>query len=90
VAEKMTQVERLTRIETLLEQAVLQRNEDRDAMRKTIETMAADIKQIKDDVAADKAELATLKRSGGAFLAGAALAGGGIATGIGHFLGLIK
>lgn len=85
-----TQAERLTRIETLLEQAVTQRAEDRAAMKETIDEMARDIKQIKADIAEDKAELAALKKSGFAFLAGAAMAGGGIATGIGHFLGLLK
>lgn len=92
-----TQAERLTRIETLLEQAVIHRGEDRAAMREAIEQMAsdfkqvkADIEQIKKDIAEDKAELATLKKSGWAFLAGAAMAGGGLATAIGHFLGLLK
>lgn len=85
-----TQAERLTRIETLLEQAVTQRSEDRAAMKETIDEMARDIKQIKQDIADDKADLATLKKSGWAFLAGAAMAGGGLATGISHFLGLLK
>lgn len=85
-----TQAERLTRIEILLEQAVVNRAEDRAAMKEVIDEMASDIKQIKSDVAADKAELAALKNKGAGLLIGAALAGGGIATGIGHIIGLLK
>jgi endonuclease III len=72
----MTQSDRLTRIEVLLEAAVSQRVEDRDAMRKTIEEMASDVRQIKADLAADKAELAALKNKGFGLLLGAGLAGG--------------
>jgi uncharacterized protein involved in exopolysaccharide biosynthesis len=82
----MTQAERLTRIEVLLEAAVSQRVEDRDAMRAVIQDMATDIKQIKSDVSADKADLQALKNKGAGILVGVALAGGGIATGIGHFI----
>lgn len=77
-----TQAERLTRIEVLLEQAVSQRNEDRDAMRKTIDDMAADIREIKADLAKDKADLATLKDKGAGILIGVGLAGGAIGAGI--------
>jgi hypothetical protein len=76
MASNITQAERLTRIEVLLEQAVSQRHEDRDAMRVTIEAMATDIKQIKTDLAADKAEMAALKNKGVGLLIGAGLAGG--------------
>ena len=72
----ITQAERLTRIEVLLEQAVSQRSEDREAMRKTIDEMASDIKAIKTDLAADKAEMAALKNKGVGLLIGAGLAGG--------------
>ena len=82
----MTQAERLTRIEVLLEAAVSQRVEDRDAMRAVIQDMATDIKQIKSDVSEDKADLQALKNKGAGILVGVALAGGGIATGIGHFI----
>ena len=78
-----TQAERLTRIETLLEQAVTQRNEDRAAMKETIDLIAGDVKKIKADVeavkadvSADKAELAALKNKGIGLLVGAGLAGG--------------
>ena len=71
-----TQAERLTRIETLLEAMAEARAEEREAMRKTIEEMAADIKQIKSDVSADKADLQALKNKGVGMLIGAGLAGG--------------
>lgn len=77
-----TQAERLTRIEVLLEQAVTQRNEDRTAMRETIDQMAKDITQIKADLAADKAALATLKDKGAGILIGVGLAGGAIGAAI--------
>jgi predicted nucleic acid-binding Zn-ribbon protein len=76
MTKPVTQGERLTRIEVLLEQAVSQRHEDRDAMRKTIDEMASDIRQIKTDLAADKAEMAALKNKGVGLLIGAGLAGG--------------
>ena len=78
----ITQAERLTRIEVLLEQAVSQRSEDREAMRKTIDQMAADITQIKTDLAKDKADLATLKDKGAGILIGVGLAGGAIGAAI--------
>ena len=65
-----TEAERLTRIEVLLEAAVTQRNEDRTAMRETIDEMASALKQIKADMAADKAELASLKNKGIGLLIG--------------------
>ena len=86
----MTQSDRLTRIEVLLEAAVSQRNEDREAMRKTIEDMASDIKSIKADLSADKADLQALKNKGVGLLVGAGLAGGGLGAGIGHLLGMFK
>ena len=77
-----TQAERLTRIEVLLEQAVTQRNEDRNAMKETIDQMAKDITEIKADLAADKAALATLKDKGAGILIGVGLAGGAIGAAI--------
>lgn len=55
-------------------------------MKETIDQMASDIRQIKADVSADKADLQALKNKGAGILVGVALAGGGIATGIGHFI----
>ena len=86
----MTQSDRLTRIEVLLEAAVSQRNEDRDAMRKTIEDMASDVRQIKADLAADKAELAALKNKGFGLLLGAGLAGGATWEAIKALFGAMK
>lgn len=71
-----TEAERLTRIETLLEGYLAQRVEDRNAMRETIDAMAEDVKQIRAELAADKAELAALKNKGIGLLVGAGLAGG--------------
>lgn len=78
----VTQSERLTRIETLLETAVLQRAEDRDDMRKTIENMAADIRAIKADLEQDKAALAELKNKGSGLLIGVGLAGGALGASV--------
>lgn len=86
----MTQSDRLTRIEVLLEAAVSQRVDDRDAMRKTIDEMAADLKAIKADLAADKAELAALKNRGFGLLLGAGLAGGATWEAIKALFGAIK
>ena len=46
-----------------------------------------DIKQIKTDVQADKADLAALKNKGAGLLVGAGLAGGGISAAIGQLFG---
>lgn len=93
----VTTPERLTRIETLLEQAVVQRAEERAAMKETIDEMAANIKAIKADVedvkaevSADKADLAALKNKGAGILIGVGLAGGAIGAGINHVLEMFK
>lgn len=77
-----TNGERLTRIEVLLEAAVSQRAEDRSAMQKTIEEMASDIKAIRKDLDAHKAELESFKNKGSGILIGVGLAAGGIGAGI--------
>lgn len=81
----MTQAERLTRIETLLEGMAENRADERqsahaerEAMVKKIEEMADDVKAIRKDVEADKAELAALKNKGAGILIGVGLFGGGI------------
>ena len=84
-----TTPERLTRIETLLEQAVTQRNEDRTAMRETIDQMAKDITEIKADLAADKAALATLKDKGAGILIGVGLFGTGVGAAVLAALGKV-
>lgn len=71
-----TQAERLVRIETLLETK--------------LDAMAEDIKAIRAEVEADKAELAALKNKGTGILIGVGLAGGAIGAGINHFLEMFK
>lgn len=73
-----TTVERLTRIETLLEAAVGQRAEDRAAMNSTIEAMAKDIKTIRVDLDAEKAVRADLTSRGKGLLIGVSLAAGAL------------
>lgn len=85
-----TQGERLTRIEVLLESAVLSREEDRKAMHEKIEEMANDIKAIKENVRKNEEEMAALKNKGTGLLIGAALAGGGALSWLGHILGLFR
>lgn len=75
-SSKMTQAERLTRIETLLEADLSQRAAEREAMREKIEEMSNDIKAIRKEMEADKAELAALKNKGIGILVGVGLAGG--------------
>ena len=67
-----TQAERLARIETLLEESLVKRLDD----------MAADIKGIRADLDADKAELAALKNKGAGILIGVGLAGGAMGAAI--------
>ena len=97
-AKSPTQGERLTRIETLLEADLKIRAEERAAMRDKIEEMSADLKAIRSENAAEfkalraeletvKTEQAALKYKGAGFLAGAALAGGAIATGLAKLFG---
>ena len=64
--------DRLTRIETILEQSLVKRLDD----------MAADIKGIRADLDADKAELAALKNKGAGILIGVGLAGGAMGAAI--------
>jgi DNA-binding protein H-NS len=73
-----TQLERLTRIETLIMTAEKQRTEDRADLTKTLDEMAADIKTIREDFDADKADLAALKNRGTGILIGVSLAAGAL------------
>jgi hypothetical protein len=89
-----TEAERLTRIETLLEQAVIQRteererhSEEREQMKHAIDLIAADLKTIKADLAEDKADLAKLKNKGAGVLIGVGLAGGAFGAGVAELLG---
>ncbi len=72
-----TQAERLTRIETLLETLV----------ETKLGEMADDIKAIRSEVEADKAELAALKNKGAGILIGVGLAGGAIGAGLSKLIG---
>lgn len=82
MTSKMTQAERLTRIETLLEADLQMRTEERQSMREKIEEMSADIKAIRTEMEADKADLAALKNKGIGILVGVGLAGGSIGAAI--------
>lgn len=88
-----TEAERLTRIEVLLEQAVVQRTEERERhaeerelMKETIEGIASDLKTIRAELADDKADLAALKNKGTGLLIGVALAGGAAGAGLSSVL----
>lgn len=83
----VTQAERLTRIETLLEADLAARKEERRAMREKIDEMGADLKAIRAELETVKNEQAALKNKGAGFLAGAALAGGAVATGLAKLFG---
>lgn len=62
----VTTAERLTRIETILEESLVKR----------LDSMSKDLKAIRSDLDADKAELAALKHKGAGILIGVGLAGG--------------
>lgn len=88
-----TEAERLTRIEVLLEQAVVQRTEERERhaqerelMKETIEGIAADLKTIRAELADDKADLAALKNKGTGLRIGVALSGGAAGAGLSSVL----
>lgn len=78
----MTTAERLTRIETILE----------EKLASQISQMAEDIKAIRTDLDDDKAELAGLKNKGTGILIGVAIAssafGASVATGFRWLTGL--
>jgi predicted nucleic acid-binding Zn-ribbon protein len=81
-----TTAERLTRIETLLEAMNETRTEERKAMQDKLDSMASDIKDIKTEVEADKAELKALKNKGAGILIGVGLAGGAIGATVSGFI----
>lgn len=68
----MTQGERLARIEAILEQSLV----------KQLDGMAKDIKAIRIDLDADKAELKALKNKGAGILIGVGLAGGAVGAAV--------
>ena len=69
------QGERLMRIETLLEEALMP----------ALDEMRRDIKAIRADLDGDKADLAALKNKGSGILIGVAIAAGGIGAGASTF-----
>ena len=64
----MTQGERLARIEALLQESVVRRVDD----------IAEDVKAIRTELDADKADLAALKNRGWGIIIGVGLAGGAL------------
>lgn len=64
----MNQGERLARIEALLQESVVKRVDD----------IAADIKAIRSELDADKADLAALKNRGWGIIIGVGMAGGAL------------
>ena len=78
----MTQGERLMRIETLL-QAKAEADDAHDkAMLRAIDEIKGDVKAIRKELDADKADLAALKNRGSGLLIGVALAAGGVGAGL--------
>ena len=75
-----TQAERIIRIETLLDTKL-------DAIIARLDKIEAHQNKQDDDARIDREDLAALKNKGAGLLVGAALAGGGIASGVGHILG---
>lgn len=75
----MTQGERLARIEAILEEGLVKRLND----------MSDDLKAIRADLDADKADLAALKNRGVGLLVGVGLAGGAMGAAAMKFLGSI-
>lgn len=70
------------RIETLL-QAKAEADDVHDkAMLKAVDEIKVDLKAIRNDLDADKAELAALKNKGSGLLIGVGLVGGGVGAGI--------
>lgn len=74
----LSEKERLARIETLLESAVLQRAEDREAMADDIKEIKDDIKGIRSDLDIEKASNAALRNRGIGVLASVGVAAGAI------------
>lgn len=73
-----TQGERLARIETLLETANAASEASRQQTASDIAEIKADLKALRKEFEADKAELAALKNKGMGLLIGVGLAGGTI------------
>ena len=77
-----TQSERLARIETLIEGIAKSVDQNNDEARKANEKLQNEVKALRDDLIADKAELAALKNRGIGLLIGVGAAGGTIGAAI--------
>lgn len=78
----MTQAERLMKIETLLQAKAEADDVQAKAMLKAIDEIKDDVRAIRHDLDADKAELAALKNKGAGILVGVGLAAGGVGAAI--------
>lgn len=71
-----TQGERLARIETLLEGLTKAVNDNNSAARTSHSELSAEVKKLREEFTADKAELAALKNRGIGLLIGVGAVGG--------------
>lgn len=78
----MTNGERLTRIETLIEAANAASEPSRLQTAADIAEIKADVKALRKEFEADKAELKSLKDKGAGLLVGVGLVGGSIGAAI--------
>jgi len=78
----MTQGERLARIETLIEAANAASEQSRHQTAADIAEIKADVKALRKEFEADKAELKSLKDKGAGLLVGVGLVSGGVGAAI--------
>ena len=78
----MTQGERLARIETLIEAANAASEQSRLQTAADIAEIKADLKALRKEFEADKAELAAIKNKGAGLLVGVGLVGGSVGAAI--------
>lgn len=78
----MTNGERLTRIETLIEAANAASEQSRLQTAADIAEIKADVKALRKEFEADKAELKSLKDKGAGLLVGVGLVGGSVGAAI--------
>lgn len=82
MTSKMTQAERLTRIETLLEGWLETRKDDRSEWAAELRKIHERLDDIEEQHRATNARLAAYENKGKGLLIGAAIAGGGLVGGI--------
>lgn len=73
-----TQVERLTRIETLIEQMTKTIDKGNTDQRRSDDALRAELKALREEMVADKADLAALKNRGIGLLIGVGALGGSV------------